>query len=130
MGTTVPQHDQDSAATSIIDQLMRSDTWLLNDSEVAPLLGVGRGWVRDHADEIPGYRPLGRYYRFARGPLFDWMGGEKLLLPSEAAKLLRVPKSWVYANADQIPGVLRLGGYVRFRSCDLLRFVSGSEVVQ
>jgi hypothetical protein len=58
------------------------------------------------------------------------MGGEKLLLPSEAAKLLRVPKSWVYANADQIPGVLRLGGYVRFRSCDLLRFVSGSEVVQ
>lgn len=130
MGTTVPQLEPDSAEGPLIEELMQQESWLLKDSEVAVLLGVGKGWVREHAEEIPGYRPLGRYYRFARVLLLEWIGGERLQLPNEAAKLLRVPKSWVYANADQIPGVLRLGGYVRFRPAVLLRFVSGSEVVQ
>ena len=66
---------------------------LLIDDEAAELLAVGTDWVRSHAEEIPGFRPLGMYYRFHRARFQQWLGGaERLLLPDEVAKLLKVPE--------------------------------------
>jgi hypothetical protein len=104
---------------------------LLTDDEAAEVLAVGTDWVRSHAEEIPGFRPLGMYYRFHRVLFQQWVGGAgRLLLPDDVAKLLKVPKSWVYANADQIPGVMRLGRYVRFRPAVIRAFLRGSEACQ
>jgi predicted DNA-binding transcriptional regulator AlpA len=104
---------------------------LLTDDEAAEFLAVGTDWVRSHAEEIPGFCPLGMYYRFRRAEFQQWIGGsERLLLPEEVAELLKVPKSWVYANADQIPGLLRLGRYVRFRPTTIRAFLCGSEACQ
>jgi hypothetical protein len=104
---------------------------LLTDNEVAEVLVVGIDWVRTHAEEIPGFRTLGMYYRFHRIPFQQWVGGsERLLVPEQVAELLKVPKSWVYANADQIPGLLRLGRYVRFRPTTIRAFLHGSGACQ
>ena len=104
---------------------------LLTNDEAAEALAVGTDWVRSHAEEIPGFCPLGMYYRFHRVLFQQWVGGpERLLQPDEVAKLLKVPKSWVYANADQIPGFLRLGRYVRFRPATIRAFLCGSEACQ
>lgn len=104
---------------------------LLSDSEVAGILVVTTDWVRSHSGEIPGFRPLGMYYRFHRAPFGQWLGSmDPLLSPAEVADLLKVPKSWVYANADQIPGVLRLGRYVRFHPTVLQSFLQGSGTCQ
>ncbi len=104
---------------------------LLTDDEAAEVLAVGTDWVRSHAEEIPGFRPLGMYYRFHRVLFQQWVGGaERLLLPDEVAKLLKVPRSWVYANADQIPGMMRLGRYVRFRPATIRACLRGSEACQ
>jgi hypothetical protein len=103
---------------------------LMTDLDIAEALAVGKEWVRSHAEEIPGFRSLGMYYRFHRAPFERWAGSECLLLPDEVADLLKVPRSWVYANADQIPGVLRLGRYLRFRPAVLRVFLRGSEACQ
>ena len=104
---------------------------LLTDDDAAEALAVGTDWVRSHAEEIPGFCPLGMYYRFRHAPFQQWIGGsERLLLPDEVAELLKVPKSWVYANADQIPGVMRLDRYVRFRPATIRAFLCGSEACQ
>ncbi len=104
---------------------------LLTDDEAAEALAVGTDWVRSQAEEIPGFCPLGMYYRFHRALFQQWAGGpERLLQPDEVAKLLKVPKSWVYANADQIPGFLRLGRYVRFRPATIRAFLRGSQACQ
>jgi predicted DNA-binding transcriptional regulator AlpA len=103
---------------------------LLTDVEVAEALVVGTDWVRSHADEIPGFRRLGMYYRFHSARFQQWAGPERLLQPEEVADLLKVPKSWVYANADQIPGLVRLGRYVRFRPAAIRAFLGGSVACQ
>ena len=106
-------------------------TPLLTDSDVANILVVTIAWVRSHADEIPGFKRLGFYFRFCRQEVAHWLGSLDQLLEAErVATLLCVPQSWVYANADEIPGVLRLGRYVRFRPAVIHLFVTGSEVVQ
>lgn len=62
---------------------------LLTDDEAAEALAVGTDWVRSHAEEIPGFCPLGMYYRFHRALFQQWVGGpERLLQPDEVAKLL------------------------------------------
>jgi hypothetical protein len=104
---------------------------LLSDDDLARILVVTTNWVRSHAREIPGFKPLGRYYRFCRQDVEHWLGSFDSLLGAEmVAKLLGVPESWVYANADEIRGVLRLGHYVRFRPALIQSFLAGSEVVQ
>jgi hypothetical protein len=104
---------------------------LITDVDVADTLAVGVEWVRTHADEIPGFRRLGMYYRFHRVPFEEWLGGgERLLLPEEVAGLLKVPRSWAYANAEQIPGLIRLGRYVRFRPASIQAFLRGAEPCQ
>ena len=103
---------------------------LMTDLDIADALAVGKEWVRSHAEDLPGFRPLGMYYRFHRAAFERWAGSERLLLPDEVAKLLKVPCSWVYANADQIPGLLRLGRYVRYRPAVLRVFLRGSEACQ
>ena len=104
---------------------------LLSDEEVATILVMTVDWLRSHADEIPGFKRLGAYYRFHHDPIAQWLGGlEVLLQAEEVAVLLKVPKSWVYANADQIPGSVRLGRYLRFRPAAIKSFLGGSEVAQ
>jgi len=106
-------------------------TPLLSDEEVAELLVMTLAWVRSHASEIPGFEPLGIYYRFHRKPIERWLGSlDRLLKADQVAALLKVPTSWVYANADEIPGVLRLGRYVRFRPAAIKLFLGGSEACQ
>jgi hypothetical protein len=88
-------------------------------------------WVRSHAEEIPGFRRLGSYFRFCSRDVEPWLGSlDQLFEANTVAALLCVPQSWVYANADEIPGVIRLGRYVRFRPAIIRQFLSGSEVVQ
>jgi hypothetical protein len=104
---------------------------LLLDEEVADILRMTIDWVREHAEEIPGFLRLGSYYRFRSLPLERWLGTlDPLLLVDEAAAMLEVPKSWVYQNVEQIPGYLRLGRYVRFRRRILEHFIAGSGVAQ
>lgn len=104
---------------------------LLTDADLAAILQMTLPWVRAHAEELPGFRRLGMYFRFHRPAVAQWLGTLNPLLDAgEAAELLSVPKSWVYANADQIPGVLRLGHYVRFRPTTFRRFLAGSELAQ
>jgi len=106
-------------------------TPLLSDSDVANILVVTIAWVRSHADEIPGFRRLGCYFRFCSQEVEQWLGSlDQMLEADMVATLLCVPLSWVYANADEIPGVLRLGRYVRFRPAIIQQLLSGSEVVQ
>jgi hypothetical protein len=104
---------------------------LLSDEEVATILVMTVDWLRSHADEIPGFKRLGAYYRFHRVPFEQWLGSLDVLLQAEeVAVLLKVPKSWVYSNADQIPGAIRLGRYLRFRPAVIKSFLGGSEVAQ
>jgi hypothetical protein len=105
---------------------------LLMDEEVAEILTMTVDWVREHAIEIPGFEPLGSYYRFHSTTIEHWLGGlDRVLKIGEVAASLKVPKSWVYANADQIPGVLHLGRYIHFRPSVFRRFIlGGSELVQ
>ena len=104
---------------------------LLSDEEVATILAMTLDWVRSHANDIPGFRRLGDYFRFHRDPIVQWLGGlEVLLQAEEVATLLKVRKSWVYANADQIPGSIRLGRYLRFRPAVIMAFLGGSELAQ
>ena len=104
---------------------------LLSDHDVADILVMTIAWVRSHADEIPGFKRLGCYFRFSSQEIEHWLGSLDPLLEAEkVAKLLCIPQSWVYANADEIPGVLRLGRYVRFRPAMIRQFLSSSEVVQ
>ncbi len=106
-------------------------TPLLSDKDLADILVMTTPWVRSHANEIPGFKRLGSYFRFCSQAVQLWLGGlEWLLDAAQVSTLLGVPKSWVYANADDIPGVLRLGRYVRFRSANIRRFLGGVEVVQ
>jgi hypothetical protein len=42
---------------------------LLTDEEVAEILTMTVDWVREHANEIPGFEPLGSYYRFHGNPI-------------------------------------------------------------
>jgi predicted DNA-binding transcriptional regulator AlpA len=104
---------------------------ILDKNEVADLLSVPATWVAAHADVIPGMFRLGRYLRFRRAAIEEWLGSfAPVLKPEETAMLLRVPTSWVYSHADEIPGVLRLGYYVRFRHSVIQAFVGGSETCQ
>jgi predicted DNA-binding transcriptional regulator AlpA len=104
---------------------------LLSDKDVADILHMTIAWVRSHADEIPGFRRLGSYFRFCSQEVEHWLGSLDQLFEAEmVATLLCVPQSWVYANADEIPGVLRLGRYVRFRPAVIYLFLAGPEVVQ
>ena len=106
-------------------------TPLLSDKDVADILVMTIAWVRSHADEIPGFKRLGSYFRFSSQEVEHWLGSLDPLLEAEkVAKLLCIPQSWVYANADEIPGVLRLGRYVRFRPALIQPFLAGSNVVQ
>lgn len=106
-------------------------TSLLSDREVADLLQVKVDWIRSHAEEIPGFTPLGSYYRFRPKLIEQWLGSlDRLLNSEQVAKVLKVPTSWVYQNADQIPGLIRLGRYVRFRPTVINQFVGGSETCQ
>jgi hypothetical protein len=106
-------------------------TPLLSDKDVADILLMTIAWVHSHADEIPGFRRLGSYFRFCSREVEHWLGSLDELFEAETvATLLCVPQSWVYANADQLPGVLRLGRYVRFRPAVIQRFLASSEVVQ
>lgn len=106
-------------------------TPLLSDKDVANILVMTIAWVRSHADEIPGFKRLGSYFRFCSQEVEHWLGSlDQLFEVETVATLLCVPQSWVYANADEIPGVLRLGRYVRFRPATIRRFLAGSEVVQ
>jgi hypothetical protein len=69
---------------------------LLSDEEVATILALTLDWVRSHADEIPGFKRLGAYYRFRRAPFEQWLGSLDVLFQAEeVAVLLKVPKSWV-----------------------------------
>jgi predicted DNA-binding transcriptional regulator AlpA len=104
---------------------------LADSAQIAALLQVPSTWVRFHSKEIPGHQALGRYIRFRRAAVEQWLGGHApVLKPEEVSQLLRVPTSWVYANAEQIPGHLRLGRYVRFRRATIAAFVGGSEACQ
>jgi hypothetical protein len=106
-------------------------TPLLSDKDVADILVMTIAWVRSHAEEIPGFRRLGSYFRFCSRDVEPWLGSlDQLFEANTVATLLCVPQSWVYANADEIPGVIRLGRYVRFRPAIMRQFLSGSEVVQ
>ncbi len=106
-------------------------TPLLSDKEVAEILVMTIAWVRSHADEIPGFKRLGTYFRFCSLSVEQWLGSLDRLLDTErVSAFLGVPESWVYANADNLPGVLRLGRYVRFRPSIMQRFLAGSAVVQ
>ena len=106
-------------------------TPLLSDKDVADILVMTTPWVRSHADEIPGFKRLGSYFRFCSQEVEQWLGSlDRLLEADQVSTLLCVPESWVYANADEIPGVLRLGRYVRFRPAIIHLFLAGSEVVQ
>ena len=106
-------------------------TPLLSDKDVADILVMTIAWVRSHADEIPGFKRLGSYFRFCSQEVEHWLGSlDQLFEADTVAALLCVPQSWVYANADQLPGVLRLGRYVRFRPAIIHLFLAGSEVVQ
>jgi len=51
---------------------------LLTAAEVAELLGVPVGWVREHtrAGSIP-HIPLGRYVRYDRGDVLSWVASLK-----------------------------------------------------
>ena len=103
----------------------------LTDRDVAEILVLTSDWVRTHANDIPGFRRLGSYFRFCRQSVEEWLGGlDSLFVAEQVAALARVPKSWVYANADEIPGVLRLGHYVRFRPKMIRLFLIGSDVGQ
>ena len=104
---------------------------LLSDKYLADILVTTTPWVRLHANEIPGFRRLGSYFRFCSQAVEQWLGSlDRLLEAVQVSALLGVPESWVYANADDIPGVLRLGRYVRFRPASIQRFLGGAEVVQ
>jgi hypothetical protein len=128
---TVIETDWASEAQAIARNTVPDYQPLLSDEEVATIVALTLDWVRSHADEIPGYKRLGAYYRFRHDPIAQWLGGlEVLLQAEEVAVLLKVPKSWVYANADQIPGSLRLGRYLRFRPLVIKAFLGGSEVAQ
>ena len=103
---------------------------LLSDKDLAHILAMTTVWVRSHAEEIPGFKRLGSYFRFCRFDLERWLGGlDRLFEAGRVSALLGVPESWVYANADEIPGVLRLGRYVRFRPTTIRHFLAGTEVV-
>jgi hypothetical protein len=83
---------------------------LLSDDELASILLMTTDWMRTHAEEIPGFKRLGSYFRFCREVVKKWPGSLEPLLDAEsAAKLMDVPKSWVYANADQVGGTRRGG---------------------
>jgi predicted DNA-binding transcriptional regulator AlpA len=104
---------------------------LLSDHDVADILVMTIAWARSHADEIPGSRRLGSYFRFCSREVEHWLGSlDRLFEADMVSRLLCVPQSWVYANADEIPGMLRLGRYVRFRPAMIQQFLSSSEVVQ
>ena len=53
---------------------------LLSDEEVANILALTLDWVRSHADEIPGFKRLGAYYRFHQNLIAQWLGGLEDLL--------------------------------------------------
>lgn len=120
------QLENQSAETDI-----HASSLLLSDQDLAGILAMTTDWVRSHAPEIPGFRRFGRYFRFCRDAVEQWLGClDPLFEAQRVAELMSVPESWVYANADDIPGVLRLGRYVRFRPAVILPFLAGSEVVQ
>ena len=103
----------------------------LSDAEIASILIMTIGWVRSHADEIPGFERLGSYFRFRSRAIEQWLGSlDRLLVAEQVAALLKVPESWAYANANQIPGMLKLGHYVPFRPTAFKAFLGGSEVAQ
>ena len=118
--------------TVMVQTAVQPSSLLLSDEQLAGILLVTADWIRAHAEEIPGFRRLGSYFRFRRDEVLKWLGGslEPLLDAEGAAALMSVPKSWVYHNADPLPGVLRLGRYVRFRPAIMHGFLAGSEVVQ
>lgn len=104
---------------------------ILDKAELAKLLRVPSTWIASHAEMIPGMFRLGRYLRFRRAPIMEWLGSlAPVLLPDEAAMVFRIPASWIYSHADEIPGVLRLGYYVRFRRSVIEAFIGGSEICQ
>jgi len=103
---------------------------LLTDSDLADILVATTDWVRSHANEIPGFKKLGSYFRFCRQEIEQWLGSlDRLFEAEQVSSLLRVPQSWVYANADQVPGVLRLGRYIRFRPTAVQHLLCDMAVV-
>ncbi len=69
-----------ATSTATTHQAVTSPSDLLTAEEVAALLRVSPGWVYEHSrrDRIPHVR-LGRYVRFRRGALEDWLAeGEAL----------------------------------------------------
>ena len=104
---------------------------VFDKAELTELLRVPITWIATHAESIPGMFRLGRYLRFRRLAIEEWLGSlSPVLKPEETARILRVPTSWVYSHADEIPGVLRLGYYVRFRRSIIEAFLGGSETCQ
>ena len=119
------QSENQLAETSVLEF-----TPLLSDKYLAEILVMTTPWVHSHADEIPGFKRLGSYFRFCSRTVEQWLGSlDRLFEAQRVSALLGVPESWVYANADEIPGVVRLGRYVRFRPTVIQQFLAGSEVV-
>ena len=101
---------------------------LLTDDDLARILVMTTDWVRSHAHEIPGFHRFGRYFRFHRLAVEQWLGSlDPLFQVKEVGELLGLRDPWVYAHADEIPGVLRLGHYIRFRPTMLKPFLNGSD---
>ena len=48
---------------------------LLLPAEVAEQLRVAPSWVYAHAEQIPGFVPVGRYVRFRRAVFERWLEG-------------------------------------------------------
>ncbi|MGA3161957.1 MAG: hypothetical protein ABSC77_12135 [Terracidiphilus sp.] len=69
---------------------------LLSDDDLAGILITTTDWVRSHAREIPGFKPLGCYFRFCSQDVEQWLGSlDPLLVAENVAELLHVPESWV-----------------------------------
>jgi hypothetical protein len=122
----VTQHHAEAAETSVLAM-----TPLLLDEEVAAILRMTTDWVRDHSAEIPGCERFGKYYRFHRAAIIEWLGSlDPLLDADHVAELLKLRPSWIYANADLIPGNLRLGNRLRFRAMKVAQFLNGTRTCQ
>ena len=67
---------------------------VFDKAELASLLRVPITWIASHAEMIPGMFRLGRYLRFRRAAIEEWLGSlSPVLIPSETAKIFRVPTS-------------------------------------
>ena len=65
-------------------------TPLLSDKDVADILVMTIIWVRSHADEIPGFKRLGSYFRFCSQEVEHWLGSLDQLLEAETVATLLV----------------------------------------